>query len=78
MEDDGLLFLVSPRPAPVIPHGNLFSCSFCPSSPAVDNDRYLSNGQEWSEKLQLRERTKFVRYSLDPVWDEEFTLPVRR
>eukprot|EP00752_Nemacystus_decipiens_P007785 g6953.t1 len=40
--------------------------------------RYLSNGQEWSEKLRLRETTKIIKYSLNPVWDEEFSMPVRR
>ena len=40
--------------------------------------RYLSHGQEWSEKLRLENRTRTVKRSLDPVWDEEFSLPIRR
>ena len=40
--------------------------------------RYLSHGQEWSEKLRLEDRTRTVKRSLDPVWDEEFSLPIRR
>lgn len=40
--------------------------------------RYLSHGQEWSEKLRLRKRTRIIKYTLNPVWDEEFSLPVRR
>ena len=40
--------------------------------------RYLSHGQEWSEKLRIRAGTRIIKYTLDPVWDEEFTLPVRR
>lgn len=40
--------------------------------------RYLSHGQEWSEKLRIREKTRVVMTSLCPVWDEKFALPVRR
>ncbi|CAM9715321.1 unnamed protein product, partial [Choristocarpus tenellus] len=40
--------------------------------------RYLSHGQEWSEKYQLKDRTRSIKYTLSPKWDEEFTLPVRR
>ncbi|CAM9259759.1 unnamed protein product, partial [Scytosiphon promiscuus] len=40
--------------------------------------RYLSHGQEWSEELRIERQTKIIKYSLDPVWDEEFTMPVRR
>ncbi|CAN0056858.1 unnamed protein product [Scytosiphon promiscuus] len=40
--------------------------------------RYLSSGQEWSENLRIREQTKTIKYSLNPIWNEEFSLPVRR
>ncbi len=45
---------------------------------ALFDSRYLSHGQEWSERLRFKETTKIIKYSLDPVWDEEFLLPVRR
>lgn len=44
----------------------------------VFDSRYLSTGHEWSEKLRLRDTTKIIKYSLNPVWDEEFSMPVRR
>ncbi|CBJ30628.1 conserved unknown protein [Ectocarpus siliculosus] len=40
--------------------------------------RYLSHGQEWSEPLRVREKTRVIKFSLNPVWNEEFSLPVRR
>ncbi|CAB1100573.1 unnamed protein product [Ectocarpus sp. CCAP 1310/34] len=40
--------------------------------------RYLSHGQEWSERLRLKDRTRIIKTTLNPVWDEEFCLPVRR
>ncbi len=40
--------------------------------------RYISNGQEWSEYLRIQEQTRVVKYTLNPVWDEDFSLPVRR
>lgn len=52
------------------PHGN---CCVSRVTP-----RYLSHGQEWSEKLRVREKTKVVKFSLNPVWNQEFSLPVRR
>lgn len=52
-------------------------CAFSPSQNLLFV-RYLSHGQEWSEKFRLEKQTVVVRRSLDPVWDEEFMLPVRR
>ncbi|CAM9416791.1 unnamed protein product [Hapterophycus canaliculatus] len=40
--------------------------------------RYLSSGQEWPENLRIQERTKTIKYSLNPVWNQDFSLPVRR
>ncbi|CAM9478050.1 unnamed protein product [Ectocarpus sp. 4 AP-2014] len=40
--------------------------------------RYLSTGQEWSERLRICDRTRTIKYSLNPVWNETFSLPVRR
>ncbi|CAN0041085.1 unnamed protein product, partial [Ectocarpus sp. 13 AM-2016] len=40
--------------------------------------RYLSHGQEWSEALRVQDRTRVIKFSLDPVWNEQFSLPVRR
>jgi len=42
------------------------------------DSRYLSHGQEWSDTLRFKETTKIIKYSLNPVWNEEFELPVRR
>eukprot|EP00903_Cladosiphon_okamuranus_P009643 g9176.t1 len=51
------------------------------SDPYVKLDlsgRYLSTGQEWSEQFRIKQQTRIVKYRLNPVWNESFSLPVRR
>lgn len=40
--------------------------------------RYLSHGQEWSKHLQISDKTSIKKFSLNPVWNEDFSMPVRR
>ncbi|CAM9674524.1 unnamed protein product, partial [Discosporangium mesarthrocarpum] len=40
--------------------------------------RYLSQGHQWPKSHRLHSRTRTIKATLSPKWDEEFTIPVRR
>ena len=63
--------LVLPREMPPLNDAEL-------SDTNVRGDRYLSRSQEWSENMRIKEQTRHIKNTLDPVWNEDFSLPIRR